>query len=78
MNGTQSEKELHADVGAEMYVSPKTGTVRISACPGDIFSLGAIDLKQLDDFKFYRTGTLGEGDKGERDSFYPTRLTLLL
>lgn len=42
---------------------PQTGSIEISASTGHVFSFGATDLEQLDNFKFYGTGTLGEGDE---------------
>lgn len=49
---------------------PQTGSIEISASTEDVFSFGATDLEQLDNFKFYGTGTLGEGDE-RKSSFSP-------
>lgn len=48
---------------------PQTGSVEISASTEDVFSFGATDLEQLDNF--YGTGTLGEGDERKSSSFSP-------
>ena len=46
---------------------PQTDSVEISASMGHVLSFGATDLEQLDNFKFYGTGTLGEGDERSSD-----------
>lgn len=50
---------------------PQTGSIEISASTGDVFSFGATDLEQLDNIKFYGTGTLGEGDERKSSDFSP-------
>ena len=50
---------------------PQTGSIEISASTENVFSFRATDLGQLDNFKFYGTGTLGEGEERKSSSFSP-------